>query len=651
MLQGMPVNWVGTFYAKCRFNTLPTWGLCLLALVAMACSMPDGKDEFVVAAPRVFDIAPKNATAGYGSQIQFKIKNDIAAYWELLTAENGGAFETAAQTSIDSSGLLSIAKEETAKSFAVRATSVLGGKQTTAQVRLINYIALTDENIDEGDAIGRAGVVTVRVSDATFSIEGLTPPEMNVSNLLLSENGLALNALSGDRRVAVFGGNENIPLVIHVANSNLDVASVNPVIGLADNANVEMIIEGANTMKTSGTSDGSHAGIHVPYGSSINIRGLDADVTANMLSVEAPHNSAPGVPHGAAIGGQGNSSETAGAGKISISGGLSLSAQAYYYGAGIGGGDCGGWDTISISGNSVVNSVSTGASNAGGAAGIGSGFQGSGGIIIIQDDALVRATGNAEGAGIGGGLSTDYAASKTDITILGNAKVFAQGGSLCAAGIGGGYVESGAKTHDLSITIGDGTDHPLVIAHGGSNTYYDRYPPAIGMNGYSGAQGSVIITINSGFVAVQGGDQDNAPDIGLPADILGISEALVMIRGGSVYAVRAKIFPPPINAKGSLVYPAYMPAVFGPFAFKTNLEPVEIDVAVPDAPYRGLAIDARSDEFMENDFPCDILAAVLWLPAPNYAHIKVGNLSDISIRVNPIYPVFSNELATNRFIE
>jgi hypothetical protein len=78
---------------------------------------------------------------------------------------------------------------------------------------------------------------------------------------------------------------------------------------------------------------------------------------------------------------------------------------------------------------------------------------------------------------------------------------------------------------------------------------------------------------------------------------------------------------------------------------------IKNDIAAPDAPYKAFAIDERSAEFMAEGFPCDGIAATLWLPVPNYAHISVGRLNDISIWVNPIYPVFSDELTTNRFIE
>ena len=110
----------------------------------------------------------------------------------------------------------------------------------------------------------------------------------------------------------------------------------------------------------------------------------------------------------------------------------SLTATGGDYGAGIGGGDYGSGEDITITGGTV---------NAAGGldgAGIGGGWKGSGKNITIKGGTVNAAGGNG-GSGIGGG---DYGSGE-DITIKGGT-VNAAGG-YGGAGIGGGYEGSGSN--------------------------------------------------------------------------------------------------------------------------------------------------------------------------------------------------------------
>ena len=123
----------------------------------------------------------------------------------------------------------------------------------------------------------------------------------------------------------------------------------------------------------------------------------------------------------------------------------SLKATGGKYGAGIGGGNYGSGENITITGGTVNATGSSGA-------GIGGGNGGDGKNITITGG-TVTATGNEDGAGIGGGSS----GSGENITIN-DGKVTATGGSY-AAGIGGGSVGAwgGDAGSGKNITIKGGT--------------------------------------------------------------------------------------------------------------------------------------------------------------------------------------------------
>ena len=154
----------------------------------------------------------------------------------------------------------------------------------------------------------------------------------------------------------------------------------------------------------------------------------------------------------------------------------SLKATGGKYGAGIGGGDYGSGENITITGGRVN---ATGGEEGG--AGIGGGYDGNSKNITITGG-TVNATGGENGAGIGGGAE----GSGEDITITGG-RVNATGGKN-GAGIGGGGNGGSGK----NITITGGT----VTADG--NDW------GAGIGGGAGGSGEDI-TITGGTVTAKGG--------------------------------------------------------------------------------------------------------------------------------------------------
>lgn len=115
---------------------------------------------------------------------------------------------------------------------------------------------------------------------------------------------------------------------------------------------------------------------------------------------------------GSSKGGNGNTSN------ITITGG-NITAISCWYGAGIGGGECGYGKDITITGDAIVKA--SGYHGAGIGGGPGGGSSDGSGKVTISGHANVIAFSNA-GAGIGGGAS-----GCADVTISEDATVFAQG--------------------------------------------------------------------------------------------------------------------------------------------------------------------------------------------------------------------------------
>jgi hypothetical protein len=178
--------------------------------------------------------------------------------------------------------------------------------------------------------------------------------------------------------------------------------------------------------------------------------------------------------------------------------GGTVMATGGYYAAGIGGGYNGSGSSITIKGGTVT------ATNGHYGAGIGGGSRGAGGNITISGGTVAATAGNY-GAGIGGGnrgAGGNIALSGGTVTAT---------GVLEGAGIGGGYLGAGG-----TITISGGT----VTANGGDyeNTSGGTGSGA-GIGGGGGASGGSI-TISGGTVTAIGG-AGNSSNIGGGAGIGG----------------------------------------------------------------------------------------------------------------------------------
>lgn len=158
------------------------------------------------------------------------------------------------------------------------------------------------------------------------------------------------------------------------------------------------------------------------------------------LNVEGTNNVTSGDKHAGV--------EKSNGGKLTIgseSGEGKLTANGGKYGAGIGGGDCGNGNDITITGGDIT-------ANGGEAgAGIGGGYYGGSSNITVSGGE-VTANGGEYGAGIGGGWN----GNGSDITISGDSQVKAAGGvgdsfDGCGAAIGnGGYNHWGYEPVDGS---------------------------------------------------------------------------------------------------------------------------------------------------------------------------------------------------------
>ena len=235
--------------------------------------------------------------------------------------------------------------------------------------------------------------------------------------------------------------------------------------------NVEIELDGDNELK----SGANRAGLEKNTSDSTGTLTLKDD------NKEAGSLKATGGENGAGIGGGNRGSGE----DITIKGGT-VNAAGGRFGAGIGGGLLGSGKNITIT-DGTVNA-------AGGqfGAGIGGGDRGSGEDITIKGG-TVNAAGGLQAAGIGGGnggggIGGGQEGSGKNITITGGT-VNTTGGDNGGAGIGGGFLGSGE-----AITITDGT----VNATGGDNG-------GAGIGGGDYGSGKDI-TIKGGTVNADGGD-------------------------------------------------------------------------------------------------------------------------------------------------
>ncbi|MDR1426839.1 MAG: InlB B-repeat-containing protein [Bifidobacteriaceae bacterium] len=310
-----------------------------------------------------------------------------------------------------------------------------------------------------------------------------------------------------------------------------------------------------------------------------------------------------------------------------------LSTTGVYRGAGIGAQGTGSNGGIAISGNAVVKATggseaagigSSGyAPPAGGAiairdtadvtaiggdrcAGIGGAHSAPAGSITITDQASVRALAGRDASAIGGG----YYAGIGEITISGQAKVMAVT-KIAGAAIGGNGPLGSQSTDFVKIT-----GSPIVAAFG-SVSSIGGAPQGV----TEVVSGSV--TIESGFVVAFGS--------------IGRVTGPVTISGGSVHARGLPRYGPagatyPVNGDGVSVYPLYIPAYEG----GTDL--TDLDLTAPPfayaqhtvTPEQRAWIDQTPDSFEFSTTMNDMrkqsreLAAVLWVPQ--------GVLSGLTLR-------------------
>ena len=272
----------------------------------------------------------------------------------------------------------------------------------------------------------------------------------------ISNGDITVNAGSGGQTVAQGDGaavEDNDPII--TGSSQKNTVTINAEKGQTANVtlsgvNIDVSSEGKAAVSTNGEGsvsielDGDnklksgegHAGLEKKNGGSLTI--ADEDKNGKLT--------AEGGKYGAGIGGgnKGNGDN------ITISGG-EVKATGGNYGAGIGGGYEGEGSNIAITGGEVE------ATGGIGGAGIGGGKNGAGSSIAISGGE-VKATGGKYGAGVGGG----FKGNGNNIAITGG-EVKATGG-LNGAGIGGGLW---GKGKDITVS----GDAKLKVQGGGEDDY------------------------------------------------------------------------------------------------------------------------------------------------------------------------------------
>ena len=180
---------------------------------------------------------------------------------------------------------------------------------------------------------------------------------------------------------------------------------------------------------------------------------------------------------------------------ISIGGSAEVTATGGAGAAGIGGSVNSSSGPITIGGNAVVQATGK-ADGIYGGAGIGAGDNGQSERIVIEGNASVIAKGGGAAAGIGGGGNGGGGA--TEITIQGNASVTAS--STYGAGIGGGWSADWENARNCgTVTL---NSSGTIVAYGGHKSQ------AIGMGGNnaniysfpSGTSNKLIVGENTGAV-------------------------------------------------------------------------------------------------------------------------------------------------------
>ena len=223
---------------------------------------------------------------------------------------------------------------------------------------------------------------------------------------------------------------ENATANVTISNVNINTSGAAVSTGGKGNVNIEL--DGTNTLK----SGNWHAGLEKSKDGKLTI--TDENGNGKLSAI--------GGDYGAGIGG-GN---LGGGNNITITGGK-VTATGGMFASGIGGGSFKDGNEITITGGKVTATGGIGAS------GIGGGEQGNGSNITITGGE-VTAAGGTNGAGIGGGLQKNG----EKITVSGDATIKVQGGPTnkwdgAGAGIGNGGSHNGAY-NSWSLTPVNGAE-------------------------------------------------------------------------------------------------------------------------------------------------------------------------------------------------
>ena len=316
----------------------------------------------------------------------------------------------------------------------------------------VEYTAGSGFTLKTGGTYGISGTWNGNLSaDASNPKAVITVPDGVTVNVTL--NGAVIDVSSTNYACAfavAAGGTANIALT-----GTNTLASGRYRAGLEVPESATLTIGGNGSLNATGGGNGAGiGGGNGGSGGTIELKGGTVEATGSSggagigggnggsggtIKIRGGTVEATGSYGGAGIGGSGGAGIGGGysgsGGTIEISGG-EVTANGGYGGAGIGG-DSGGNITIH---SGTVNAY--GGAGVNGGAGIGGGgYDGSGGVIQISGG-MIHAEGGTgsykSGAGIGGGGSPNATGTAGDITVNGNAVVFAKGGNTGVNAIGSG---------------------------------------------------------------------------------------------------------------------------------------------------------------------------------------------------------------------
>jgi len=402
-------------------------------------------------------------------------------------------------------------------------------------------VTVTGSNADSQRRITVNGTANITLNNASITGLGYAQAPImlnNAANLTLTLAGV--NTLTAGEDRAGIHATEGTTLTIN-GTGKLTATGNNRAAGIGSNENGGNItISGGTIIANGGTNSGWGGGAGIGGGRSR---------TGGNITITGGHVTATGGRGAAGIGGGGEGGNNHG-GNISITGGtvnayggwVEAANHADGSGAGIGAGSgsrSNGGQGETDNTNHGVITITGGTVNAYGGgydnqwvtrtgAGIGGGFFRTGGTINIGGDAKVTVFGARNAAGIGAGSHFNIGGNNHGIdghggiiTIENNAivNVSTVGGSM-AAGIGGSIRGSGG-----------------IITINGGEVYIHRDFNAVDAAGIGGGQwgGAGIITINGGKVTSHG----VAGGVGIGGGGGGEGGSII-INGGEVFAYNSR---------------------------------------------------------------------------------------------------------------